>query len=423
MRVKSGVAALTAALVAVGAVGFVASQAPGDPVAIPAPVVQSVDPEMLSSEEDPAAQPGAETSQPVARKLPASGDAATAAPTIPPHSGPLIDAFEYQEDPFLPRPGEGQSPTTIVPDIDVRKASGEGNGLLIVPVNGRETSPFGMRFHPVLKRWKLHTGLDFAASCGTPIGASAAGRVTRAGWGGGYGNMVMIDHGTIGGHKVTTLYAHLSSAAVRVGDQVAQGQGIGRVGNTGYSTGCHLHFEVRVNGTFANPKDWLEGRMVVNPEVKQEVAFDPEPSPSASPSPSPSESESPSTEASTSPSPSAEPSAPLTPSAPASSDEPSPSDSSRDPSRPANPSEEPTSGEPTSKEPSKPVEDPSQTPKEPSESPSPSPSPSPSREEESPSESPSPEVAPSAPPATTPDPVEPSAPVEEPLPEPPTPSE
>ncbi|MCC6443003.1 MAG: peptidoglycan DD-metalloendopeptidase family protein [Armatimonadetes bacterium] len=122
-------------------------------------------------------------------------------------------------------------------------------GGFIRPVNGRITSGFGYRQHPILKRYKLHTGTDLAAPSGTPIRAAAGGVVIHAGWWGAYGNCVIIDHG--GG--VSTLYGHCSSLSVSNGQSVKQGQTIGRVGSTGFSTGPHLHFEVRQNGVPRNP--------------------------------------------------------------------------------------------------------------------------------------------------------------------------
>lgn len=133
--------------------------------------------------------------------------------------------------------------------------------LLSQPVAGRKTSRFGNRFHPILRVWKLHTGLDFAAACGTPVGAAAPGKVTKVGWAGGNGMQVRVDHGKIGEHHVVTTYNHLSAVGVRVGQEVAVHQGVGRVGNTGYSTGCHLHFEVIANGWYTNPEQWLSGEV------------------------------------------------------------------------------------------------------------------------------------------------------------------
>jgi murein DD-endopeptidase MepM/ murein hydrolase activator NlpD len=115
------------------------------------------------------------------------------------------------------------------------------------PVLGPVTSPFGWRWG------RMHEGIDIAAGAGTPIRAAAAGAVIYAGWLGGYGNLVVIDHG--GG--VATAYGHQSSIAVGGGAYVAQGQVIGYVGSTGHSTGPHLHFEVRVNGVPQDPLGYL----------------------------------------------------------------------------------------------------------------------------------------------------------------------
>jgi murein DD-endopeptidase MepM/ murein hydrolase activator NlpD len=128
-----------------------------------------------------------------------------------------------------------------------------GTGPFIIPVVGRLTSEFGYRTHPISGATRLHAGMDIAAPAGTPIGAAGAGTVVSAGWRGGYGNAVIIDHG--GG--VATLYAHQSRLAASVGQTVTQGQVIGYVGTTGYSTGNHLHWEVRVNGTPINPRSKL----------------------------------------------------------------------------------------------------------------------------------------------------------------------
>jgi murein DD-endopeptidase MepM/ murein hydrolase activator NlpD len=105
-------------------------------------------------------------------------------------------------------------------------------------------------------RWgRMHQGIDQGAGTGTPVGASKAGSVIFAGWQGGYGNLVLIDH-----HDgVVTAYAHLSSIAAGSGQSVSQGQTIGNVGSTGNSTGPHLHFETRVNGNAVNPRQYLSG--------------------------------------------------------------------------------------------------------------------------------------------------------------------
>ncbi len=117
----------------------------------------------------------------------------------------------------------------------------------IWPVSGPVTSPFGVRWG------RMHEGIDIAASSGTPIHAAAAGTVIYAGWMEGYGNLVVIDHG----NGLSTAYGHQSSIAVGNGQAVAQGQTIGYVGTTGHSTGPHLHFEVRVNGSPVDPLGYL----------------------------------------------------------------------------------------------------------------------------------------------------------------------
>jgi murein DD-endopeptidase MepM/ murein hydrolase activator NlpD len=110
-----------------------------------------------------------------------------------------------------------------------------------------------MRTHPIFGTSRMHSGTDFGAPTGSPVAASDSGRVVSAGWRGGYGNTVVIDHG--GG--MATLYAHLSSISVSAGQSVSRGQGVGAVGCTGYCTGPHLHFEVRVNGATRNPMNYL----------------------------------------------------------------------------------------------------------------------------------------------------------------------
>jgi murein DD-endopeptidase MepM/ murein hydrolase activator NlpD len=131
--------------------------------------------------------------------------------------------------------------------------TGEGvqKGLIRTPISGaRMSSGFGMRFHPVLGYNRMHKGVDFAAPTGTPILASAAGTVVLAGWGGGYGNVVVLDHGK----GIRTRYAHMSRVSVRNGQRVSQGQSIGAVGSTGLSTGPHLHYEVWQNGVPVDPR-------------------------------------------------------------------------------------------------------------------------------------------------------------------------
>ncbi len=129
-------------------------------------------------------------------------------------------------------------------------------GFLAHPVSAPISSGYGMRYHPILHISRLHTGTDFAAACGTPVYAAADGEVISAGWAGGYGNRVVIDHGYVRGVGLATTYNHLSRIS-RHGGSLSQGQLIGYSGTTGLSTGCHLHFETLANGEYVNPMRWL----------------------------------------------------------------------------------------------------------------------------------------------------------------------
>ncbi len=127
----------------------------------------------------------------------------------------------------------------------------------IRPVGGPITSPFGYRTHPIFHSRIYHSGIDIGAGYGTPIKASNSGKVIMAGWYGGYGKVVIIDHGVVRGQPITTLYGHMSAINVTQGQKVNQGQTVGKVGTTGYSTGPHLHFEVRVKGQPRNPLNYI----------------------------------------------------------------------------------------------------------------------------------------------------------------------
>lgn len=140
------------------------------------------------------------------------------------------------------------------PPVDIGAA---GPGALGAPVTGPITSPFGMRLHPITGIFKLHDGTDFGVSCGTPVHAAADGVVTGQYFNTGYGNRVIVDHGSVDGRAVTTAYNHLATATVEVGQHIRRGQTVGLVGATGYATGCHLHFMVLVNGTAVDPMGWL----------------------------------------------------------------------------------------------------------------------------------------------------------------------
>ncbi len=123
-----------------------------------------------------------------------------------------------------------------------------------MPVEGvRLTSGYGMRNHPILRQRRRHNGVDLAAGYGTPVYATADGRVGRAEWFGSYGNYVQIEHGG----NLETRYAHLSSYTVEAGELVQRGDLIGYIGSTGRSTGPHLHYEVRVEGEPVDPLPYM----------------------------------------------------------------------------------------------------------------------------------------------------------------------
>jgi murein DD-endopeptidase MepM/ murein hydrolase activator NlpD len=126
-------------------------------------------------------------------------------------------------------------------------------GDFVWPANGPKTSDYGWRVHPIFGTSRFHAGIDIGAGYGAAIVAADSGVVVSAGWMGGYGNATVIDHG--GG--LATLYGHQSSLSVSAGQSVSRGQVIGAVGSTGYSTGPHLHFEVRVNGATRDPMDYF----------------------------------------------------------------------------------------------------------------------------------------------------------------------
>lgn len=159
-----------------------------------------------------------------------------------------IDALEREQAKIEARirAAQGLGGGTSIPAGPIR-----GGGRFIWPVNGIVTSGFGYRVGPGITRF--HQGLDIGAAHGTPIRAAGSGTVIIAGYNGGYGNFTCIDHGG----ALSTCYAHQSAIHVGVGQRVAQGQVIGLVGNTGYSFGAHLHFEVRVNGAAVQPLNYL----------------------------------------------------------------------------------------------------------------------------------------------------------------------
>ena len=131
----------------------------------------------------------------------------------------------------------------------------------------------GFRYHPILKLWRAHTGIDYAAPVGTPVRATATGTIAAIGWNGGYGRTIIVEHDG----PYSTLYAHLSRyrSDLRVGAQVAQGETIGYVGRSGLATGPHLHYEFRVNGRHQNPMtyEFPDGDLVA-PDKRAEFLHD-----------------------------------------------------------------------------------------------------------------------------------------------------
>jgi len=129
-------------------------------------------------------------------------------------------------------------------------------GTLAWPAHGPITSPFGIRVHPITGVRKLHTGTDLGIPCGTPVHAAREGTVLSAGFDTAYGFRTVVTHGVVNGALLTTTYNHLSSF-VATGGHVNRGQLVAYSGTTGFSTGCHLHFETRQDGTPVNPRNWL----------------------------------------------------------------------------------------------------------------------------------------------------------------------
>ncbi len=164
-----------------------------------------------------------------------------------------LESLEKREDELQKRSQE------INKQIEKLMSAGKYTGGVMkwpVPSSTTITSEYGKRFHPILKKYKVHTGIDIGAKNGASIIAAANGTVIKAEWDTAYGNMLVIDHGG----KIATLYGHCSKLLVSVGDKVETGQTIAKVGSTGWSTGPHLHFEVIKDGSSTNPTSYLKGK-------------------------------------------------------------------------------------------------------------------------------------------------------------------
>jgi len=147
------------------------------------------------------------------------------------------------------------APNTTAPKLTKLADTEQSGHQFSLPVTGFAiTSSFGNRIHPLFGNVRFHKGIDLGTPTGTPIRAARDGRVVSAGWGQGYGNRIIIDHGN--GYE--TLYAHLDRLVVKVGDRVTRKAVIGLSGSTGYVTGPHLHFEIRFNQVAQNPVDYFK---------------------------------------------------------------------------------------------------------------------------------------------------------------------
>jgi murein DD-endopeptidase MepM/ murein hydrolase activator NlpD len=172
--------------------------------------------------------------------------------------------------PFVPvkLPGQGNGFERALMHVNITRAQTEQLSRSLVSVPLRKpvmgeidiSSTFGVRVDPFLRVAAMHTGIDFRGDAGDPIYATAAGTVTNAGWSGGYGRMVEIDHG----NGLSTRYGHLSQIDVGVGDKVRIGQVVGRMGSTGRSTGPHLHYETRIDGEAVDPQKFLDAGAKLN---------------------------------------------------------------------------------------------------------------------------------------------------------------
>lgn len=164
-----------------------------------------------------------------------------------------IKQLEAQEDDLL---NLADKLKAEMKKLQTKKEYTGGEMTWPAPKYYRITSPFGMRIHPIFKTKKMHTGIDIGVPLGGTIVAANDGVVQYAGWLGGYGQVVWLDHG--GG--IATLYAHNSRLLVEKGQTVTRGQAISKAGSTGNSTGPHLHFEVRKNGQYVDPLPWVKGK-------------------------------------------------------------------------------------------------------------------------------------------------------------------
>ncbi len=146
-----------------------------------------------------------------------------------------------------------QEISNIIKRFQSKGISGSGSGSMMWPIQGEITSEYGWRTHPIFGDARYHSGIDIGADYDDPVAAADSGVVVHAGWLGGYGYAVILDHG----QGLQTLYGHNNSLNVSEGQNVAKGQTVAFAGATGYATGPHVHFEVRLNGEVTNPRNYL----------------------------------------------------------------------------------------------------------------------------------------------------------------------
>lgn len=230
----SAVGAATACLV-LNATAWAADDGSAESSLLPEPAIVEI-----RSADGPTPGPG-----------PASGDASSKSDSSD-HSNQAdqLDDFEHYTE--LREASEALE--DYLDDLDY--GASNGTGALILPGLGAVTSEYGPRVHPIHGEVGFHTGLDFGAGDGV-IYAADAGTVVQAAHNDAYGYFVILDHGMVNGERLTTMYAHQPDLEVTTGQRVSKGQPIGKVGSTGLSTGPHLHFEVRLDGTPANPVTWF----------------------------------------------------------------------------------------------------------------------------------------------------------------------
>jgi murein DD-endopeptidase MepM/ murein hydrolase activator NlpD len=150
---------------------------------------------------------------------------------------------------------DSQQISTLIQELTITQTQGaQGTGQMQLPIsNAPISSGFGWRVHPIFGTSRLHTGIDFAVASGTPVGAADSGTVLLAGWYGGYGYTIVISHGS----DLTTLYGHNSDLLVQQGQTVGKGEPVALSGSTGFSTGPHVHFEVRKGGVPVDPMGYM----------------------------------------------------------------------------------------------------------------------------------------------------------------------